>query len=99
MVRFANLLVVVTLAGCTSTSPDHPRTCTGKCDGPGSGAMTNFATSWELQIGQSGDAVLNRVVPLEDGSLLALSEVPSWVMKVDADGTLDTAETAHLRLR
>jgi hypothetical protein len=51
--------------------------------------MTNFATSWELQIGQSGDAVLNRVVPLEDGSLLALSEVPSWVMKVDADGTLD----------
>lgn len=53
-------------------------------------SFADLETAWELQVGSSGDAVLDHVEMLSDGKLLAISSAPAWVTKVLAEGSLDT---------
>jgi hypothetical protein len=96
MRRYAtvSLGVVLAFAGCAPSdgdATDGDGSSGGKADDP-AGARPfgdDLVTVWEAQVGSAGDAVLETVVRLPDGSLLATSSAPSWIRKFRPSGRID----------
>jgi hypothetical protein len=74
------------LAACTTATPTDNKPGGGKGDDPSSDVVTAMTTAWEAPVGSGGDAVVDRVVTLADGNLLATSRFPMWVHEFSSAG-------------
>lgn len=75
------------MAACTSAAPESGGGGGGgggKADDPD--AVTHVTTAWEQRVGEAGDAVVQHVMTLDDGNLLATSTSPRWVFRLSPSG-------------
>jgi len=77
-------LALVLAGACTDLEQEPAAGGGGKADGHE--AFSRVTTSWELQVGGGGDAVVAKVKTLADGTLVATSHFPHWVMRATAAG-------------
>jgi hypothetical protein len=81
------LFAFVLLAGCVDVDPDGGGGGGGgggKSDNPD--AITHVTTAWEAPVGSGGSAVINNVMTLSSGDLLATSYSPHWVRRFSPSG-------------